>query len=770
MKGWVLGALLLALVGDLAGAPAVTLSGRPTSADISGLAGSEAALPYRSVFFADDLISVEFTIQVDAEDQGQTRNLYLAARYNGYWFTFDPQAGWRPWNLDPGTLAVYARKPLGATEHLTALDAGRLLPGEFLVYAGYEGEAGDIVFNPVPLGFAVFDLNDPLPVRLTDAELVRKHLTEALDNPAYTRVSYNLNLWEDGIDFSADSSTAAGPGVSVSGTNVQEAGVDEADRLKSDGAQLLALAECESSIAGCLDRYRIQDQPAANQLAQRLALPGTGPVSGIYWVRGRPGGAEDLVLTLGSGVAGTPLGPVTEVHWFGLIEAGLNAQPTHAISIPGVLLASRVIGDVLYLAVGTAAGTVMVEDVVESTFGGPPIPFLRQEAALPALTLDARDHPLVQGDGCLLPAPYEPRPLSTDLAYLVALPLSGPEAFVSRCLLGPVEALYASARALYLTSARYDSLVGYELDQRVEVHKYALADGVPDYRGSASLPGHLGWEQDKKSFRFGEHQGILRVATSLNTTDKHRVTLLQEDPASGGRLLETGRVDGLGKPGEEIYAARFLGDRGYLVTFERIDPLYVLDLFDPYAPRLAGELEVPGFSDYLHPIGEDWLLGIGLDSVEVDAGECFTSWSDRLDGVKLSLFNVADPGAPEQVDSVFLPGSDSNVRSDHLALAYLPPAPGRPARLALPLRVEDNEENGKWVLDAHYCGFTQAGLYVFDVELETTPEIRQVASLITDRWPEDSSARLIGNRSLLLPNSAHYLHQGELTSGPLPPR
>jgi hypothetical protein len=233
-------------------------------------------------------------------------------------------------------------------------------------------------------------------------------------------------------------------------------------------------------------------------------------------------------------------------------------------------------------------------------------------------------------------------------------------------------------------------------------------------------------------------------------------------------LEETGHLDYLGKPGEQLYAARFFGNRGYLVTFRRTDPLYVLDLSDPGHPVMTAALELPGFSDYLHPIGEDWVLGIGLDSLPATDCQGFTP--GQLSGVKLSLFDVTDASAPREVDSLILPGTDTNVRQEHLALAYLPPAPGLPARLALPIQLSDNPTGGNDGGGLPGCGFTQAGLYVFDLALEGTPRIRQVASLITDRWPQTAWAPLQGNRSLLLANSAHYLHAGSLTSGGLPAR
>jgi len=146
-----------------------------------------------------------------------------------------------------------------------------------------------------------------------------------------------------------------------------------------------------------------------------------------------------------------------------------------------------------------------------------------------------------------------------------------------------------------------------------------------------------------------------------------------------------------------------MGDRGYLVTFRATDPLYVVDLADPTDPRLAGELEVDGYSDYLHPIEENYLLGIGMDAIAV------SDFGDGRDGgvvqgLKVSLYNVTDPSAPTEVDTMLLGqrGTYSSALYDHRAISVLPPGNGRVATrvafgidiagLAQPARRPDPED------------------------------------------------------------------------------
>jgi uncharacterized secreted protein with C-terminal beta-propeller domain len=128
----------------------------------------------------------------------------------------------------------------------------------------------------------------------------------------------------------------------------------------------------------------------------------------------------------------------------------------------------------------------------------------------------------------------------------------------------------------------------------------------------------------------------------------------------GDRLAEVGSIGGLGQ-GEQIQAVRFLGERAYVVTFRQVDPLYVLDLSQPTTPRLVGELKIPGYSSYLHPVGDGLLLGVGF------AGDD----SGLIGGSQLGLFDVRDPSAPKQLASLPI-GQSSEAAFDPHAFLWWP--------------------------------------------------------------------------------------------------
>jgi uncharacterized secreted protein with C-terminal beta-propeller domain len=125
--------------------------------------------------------------------------------------------------------------------------------------------------------------------------------------------------------------------------------------------------------------------------------------------------------------------------------------------------------------------------------------------------------------------------------------------------------------------------------------------------------------------------------------------------------VQVGQVGGLGR-GERIFGVRFIGDAGYVVTFRQVDPLYTLDLENPEKPMLRGELKLLGYSAYLHPVGEDLLLGVGQDATE--QGQAL--------GTQVSLFDVSDLRKPARLDHMTIARGSSEAEFDHHAFLYWP--------------------------------------------------------------------------------------------------
>ncbi|WP_437577104.1 beta-propeller domain-containing protein [Sorangium sp. So ce887] len=257
------------------------------------------------------------------------------------------------------------------------------------------------------------------------------------------------------------------------------------------------------------------------------------------------------------------------------------------------------------------------------------------------------------------------------------------EAPESTSIIGATDTVYSSHDALYVAARGWQEPTSPEGDEGVSLdsthlHKFDLvADpSQPRYVASGSVPGHI-----LNQFSLDEHNGKLRVSTTAmmrsaaEWTTSNSVFVLE---AQGTELARIGAVTNLA-PGEQIRSTRFFGDRGYVVTFLQVDPLFVLDLSDPEAPSVAGELKIPGFSEYMHPLGDGHLLAIGRDGDE----------NGVVTGLALQIFDVTDPSAPALLHKETLDGdyAYSEAEYNHKAFTYY----GERDVLAFPVVSYDRE-------------------------------------------------------------------------------
>jgi uncharacterized secreted protein with C-terminal beta-propeller domain len=215
------------------------------------------------------------------------------------------------------------------------------------------------------------------------------------------------------------------------------------------------------------------------------------------------------------------------------------------------------------------------------------------------------------------------------------------------------DTVYGTATSLYIANDqrwRFRTLA----NQHTDIYRFAVSGtGPPTYQAAGRVPGLL-----VNQYALSEWDGHLRVASTEEGDRGSAVrVLVQRDD----KLVQTGSVGGLGK-GERIYSVRFIGPRGYVVTFRQTDPLYSLDLSDPAAPKVTGELKITGFSAHLQPVGDDQLIGIGQ---EADA-------DGRIQGTQISLFDVSDPAKPTRLAQRHVPGGQSQAEFDPHALLWWP--------------------------------------------------------------------------------------------------
>ncbi|MGN9836570.1 beta-propeller domain-containing protein [Nonomuraea sp. H19] len=230
--------------------------------------------------------------------------------------------------------------------------------------------------------------------------------------------------------------------------------------------------------------------------------------------------------------------------------------------------------------------------------------------------------------------------------------------------------------------------------EETEIHKFDVTSpGAPAYVASGKVKGRL-----LNQYSMSEHDGHLRIATTLTSPDGRNssstVYTLKADT-----MAKTGEVGGLGE-GERIYSVRFMGPVGYCVTFKQVDPLYTLDLRDPAAPKVTGELKITGYSAYLHPGGEGRLIGIGQEASE----------KGRTLGTQVSLFDVSDPASPRRLSQLFQKDSGSEAEWDPHAFLYWP----KTGLSVIPLTQQT--ESGALVLKIDDSGVSKLGMIKHPVQ------------------------------------------------------
>jgi len=273
------------------------------------------------------------------------------------------------------------------------------------------------------------------------------------------------------------------------------------------------------------------------------------------------------------------------------------------------------------------------------------------------------------------------------------------------------QTVYGSTGHLYVATQRWIDPQTSAPDlptTRTLIHRFDVSD--PDgttYEASGEVPGYL-----LNQYSLSEQGGDLRVASTADPvwwqgrqqgSSQSQVTVLRRD---GATLVPVGRVGGLGQ-GQRIYSVRFIGDVGYVVTFRQVDPLYTIDLSNPTAPKVLGELELLGYSAYLHPIAGDLLLGVGQDATP----------EGRTKGVQVSLFGVGDPAHPKLLAQRALgAASSSQVEFDSHAFLYWAPR----QLVVLPVQVFDDTPNssagftGAVALTVTSAGIAEAGRIAHD--------------------------------------------------------
>lgn len=536
-----------------------------------------------------------------------------------------------------------------------------------------------------------------------------------------------------------DTATQGGTVVpDYSQTNVQVAGVDEPDIVKTDGAYLYLVENGRITIvkaypvgeAVVLSHISFSNSTSISNIfiyGDRLVVFGT-----IYTSFGEP-------YPLLEGDVKVPESP--SFIWRGspsttliaIYDVADRASPmlTKEIKIDGYYFDARMIDNYVYVLAPEYTNYIYYAlDEKNITLN------------VPRISVDNVSRNISAGDIYYVDVPE----LSDAMTHVVSIDLETNEVAEKSFLLGSSETMYVSKNAIFLASAHYpyypmpmrsDQTSTSESNQQTTIiHKISINTGNVTYVAQGEVPGRI-----LNQFSMDEYNGYFRIATTVDSIWNSETPSSNNIYVLDATLKQVGKIENIA-PGESIYAARFMGDRAFLVTFVQVDPLFAIDLSDPSNPKILGELKIPGYSDYLQPYDENHIIGIGKEvDPTIDADKVHTPgaiYYTAILGLKIALFDVTDIEHPVEEAKVVIGdrGTDSPALYDHKALLFdreknLLVIPVSVYEVTQEIKDQYVQSNGTTDLSGT---FTFQGAYVYRLSLENGFEFR---GRITHQTPED---------------------------------
>jgi uncharacterized secreted protein with C-terminal beta-propeller domain len=509
-----------------------------------------------------------------------------------------------------------------------------------------------------------------------------------------------------------------------SATNVHEAGVDEPDIVKTNGDRIVTVSD------GSL---RVIDT-ATKKVTGSLKLPGGGVqpadllVSGdraLVLLQSFPDYAVKPMLP-SAGAGPVLIGPTPVKSTYLLIDLSGPPRVLDSISPTGQYVDARMVGSTIRLVVRSGPNIAFPTDDQGKLTGAQRT--ARNQAIVRKAPLSAWLPTYVTAAGLsrTVPCGQVSHPTDytgTSMLTIYTIDLAHGLSDVSPVTLAADgDTVYGTQASLYIASnpdwwaccvadgpAIGPGPVPKRPTEKTEIHRFDVTGpGAPHYLGSGSVPGRL-----LNQYSLSDYDGYLRVATTTSagsgaTPSRGLASSSSVYVLAADTLAVTGHVGGLGQ-GEQIYAVRFVGPLGYVVTFRQTDPLYVLDLHDPAAPRETGELKLTGYSAYLHPAGDGRLIGVGQEA----------NSQGRVAGLQVSLFDVSDTSAPHRLAQVVRSDAPGEGQLDPHAFLYWPAT----GVVVVPIQSWSGSVGGKvLVLKVSETGLATLGLISHPAGQRTAPD------------------------------------------------
>ena len=473
-------------------------------------------------------------------------------------------------------------------------------------------------------------------------------------------------------DSSARSSAsppAANASKAYSETNVQEAGIDEPDSVKTDGKTIFqavngqVFATSADSTPELIGSIKIDGAQELLRVGDKLIV--ISPGGGVYATDMR-GSASASSMPYGGGQLNTRFTVVD-------ISNPRAMKETGRLDVEGSYVSARTINGVARMVVRSNPDLQFTYPQNESPEAQAAAKQHNTNVVNAATTDTWLPHfTATDGEGRVQPSKplvacgssYRP-PAFSGFGMLNVLNFNAdnPASTRAASVMAGGDIVYASPTRVYVATNSWGDVSPdgqtFTPSESTLIHAFDITDPAqPVYRESGRVRGTV-----LNQFAMSEYKGALRVATTDSGGGSESFMTVLGD--SGQALVQIGQVGGLGK-GERIYSARFIDETAYVVTFRQIDPLYVIDLSQPTNPRVLGELKITGYSGYLHPIRDGFLLGVGQEATT----------EGRPSGLSVSVFDVRNAAAPKLVSrhTVAAPngGSSSAAEFDHRAFLYWP--------------------------------------------------------------------------------------------------
>lgn len=473
--------------------------------------------------------------------------------------------------------------------------------------------------------------------------IAKENSSQKVQNYFSDSFLYGAKADDEAMDMFS-SNTSASFDSSYSKTNTQVEGIDEADIVKNDGRYLyiasslnkLTVFDTESMQAVFSKELEAQEDSKTFEISQMYLNEDRLVVLGCEYEEQENENSElyDTIYSSYSCCSLVRRNNIKSVCVIYDVSDKANPKRLRYVTQDGDMASSRMIGSVIYLVTEYWVDTTD-KSKTENSYA-----------------------PEINGEKLNCEDIYVTDKASKYTGYVVvcAFDTADADSEISKSsLLGSYDEIYCSQNTLYVTSQQWQESTEADAEgmDTTNIYAFSLDGATVSYKGTGAVPGYI-----DSQYSLDENGGFLRIATTDynydTDTDISSIYVFDSSLNVVGKLVDIAKD-------EQIKSVRYMGQYAYVVTFRNTDPLFVIDLSDPSKPQIKGEVKLPGFSEYLHVVGDGLLLGIGYDGDEEN---------ENFNNVKISLFDVSDPTVPKEIDSHTIKNASTEVNNDPKAFLY----------------------------------------------------------------------------------------------------